>query len=72
MYIQCKVYLQLCRKWKAYNRTIVVQVIFYKIYSDVYYGSFSKCWLLLADQGLKARMLGHHWIDIMGGWWTVT
>ena len=27
MYIQCKVYLQLCRKWKAYNRTIVVQVI---------------------------------------------
>jgi len=25
MYIQCKVYLQLCRKWKAYNRTIVVQ-----------------------------------------------
>ena len=27
MYIQCKVYLQLCRKWKAYNRTIVVQVL---------------------------------------------
>lgn len=25
MYIQCKVYLQLCRKWKAYNRTIMVQ-----------------------------------------------
>ena len=26
MYIQCKVYLQICRKWRAYNRTIVVQV----------------------------------------------
>ena len=26
MYIQCKVYVHLCRKWKAYNRTIVVQV----------------------------------------------
>ena len=25
MYIQCKVYIQICRKWKAYNRTIVVQ-----------------------------------------------
>jgi len=25
MYIQCKVYVHLCRKWKAYNRTIVVQ-----------------------------------------------
>ena len=25
MYIQCKVYVQLCRKWKAYNRIIVVQ-----------------------------------------------
>jgi len=25
MYIQCKVYLQICRKWRAYNRTIVVQ-----------------------------------------------
>ena len=27
MYIQCKVYIHLCRKWKAYNRIIVVQVI---------------------------------------------
>ena len=26
MYIQCKVYIQICRKWRAYNRTIVVQV----------------------------------------------
>jgi hypothetical protein len=26
MYIQCKVYIQICKKWKAYNRTIVVQV----------------------------------------------
>lgn len=26
MYIQCKVYVHLCRKWKAYNRIIVVQV----------------------------------------------
>ena len=26
MYIQCKVYIHLCRKWKAYNRIIVVQV----------------------------------------------
>ncbi len=25
MYIQCKVYVHLCRKWKAYNRVIVVQ-----------------------------------------------
>eukprot|EP00090_Calanus_glacialis_P014613 TRINITY_DN23438_c0_g1_i1.p1 TRINITY_DN23438_c0_g1~~TRINITY_DN23438_c0_g1_i1.p1 ORF type:complete len:314 (-),score=69.83 TRINITY_DN23438_c0_g1_i1:830-1771(-) len=25
MYIQCKVYIQICKKWKAYNRTIVVQ-----------------------------------------------
>lgn len=25
MYIQCKVYIHLCRKWKAYNRIIVVQ-----------------------------------------------
>ena len=25
MYIQCKVYIQICRKWRAYNRTIVVQ-----------------------------------------------
>lgn len=25
MYIQCKVYVHLCRKWKAYNRIIVVQ-----------------------------------------------
>ena len=25
MYIQCKVYVYLCRKWKAYNRVIVVQ-----------------------------------------------
>ena len=25
MYVQCKVYLHLCRKWKAYNRIIVVQ-----------------------------------------------
>ncbi len=25
MYIQCKAYLHLCRKWKAYNRVIVVQ-----------------------------------------------
>jgi len=25
MYIQCKVYMQICKKWKAYNRTIVVQ-----------------------------------------------
>lgn len=25
MYIQCKVYLHICRKWRAYNRTIVVQ-----------------------------------------------
>ena len=28
MYIQCKVYIHLCRKWKAYNRIIVVQVTF--------------------------------------------
>ena len=28
MYIQCKVYIQICRKWRAYNRTIVVQVIY--------------------------------------------
>ena len=27
MYIQCKVYIQICKKWKAYNRTIVVQVM---------------------------------------------
>ena len=27
MYIQCKVYIQICKKWKAYNRTIVVQVL---------------------------------------------
>ena len=26
MYIQCKVYIQICRKWRAFNRTIVVQV----------------------------------------------
>ena len=26
MYIQCKIYIQICKKWKAYNRTIVVQV----------------------------------------------
>ena len=26
MYIQCKVYVHLCKKWKAYNRIIVVQV----------------------------------------------
>jgi E3 ubiquitin-protein ligase MARCH1/8 len=26
MYIQCKVYIQICKKWKAYNRTIVVEV----------------------------------------------
>ena len=25
MYVQCKVYVHLCRKWKAYNRIIVVQ-----------------------------------------------
>ena len=25
MYIQCKVYVHLCRKWKAFNRIIVVQ-----------------------------------------------
>lgn len=25
MYVQCKVYIQLCRKWKAYNRTIFIQ-----------------------------------------------
>jgi len=25
MYIQCKVYVHLCKKWKAYNRIIVVQ-----------------------------------------------
>jgi len=25
MYIQCKIYIQICKKWKAYNRTIVVQ-----------------------------------------------
>ena len=25
MYVQCKVYIHLCRKWKAYNRIIVVQ-----------------------------------------------
>lgn len=25
MYIQCKVYIQICKKWRAYNRTIVVQ-----------------------------------------------
>ena len=30
MYIQCKVYIHLCRKWKAYNRIIVVQVIIQK------------------------------------------
>ena len=29
MYIQCKVYIHLCRKWKAYNRIIVVQVTFF-------------------------------------------
>ena len=27
MYIQCKVYVHLCRKWKAYNRIIVVQEV---------------------------------------------
>ena len=26
MYIHCKVYVHLFRKWKAYNRTIVIQV----------------------------------------------
>ena len=26
MYIQCKVYIQICKKWKAFNRTIIVQV----------------------------------------------
>ena len=26
MYVQCKVYIQFYKKWKAYNRTIVVQV----------------------------------------------
>jgi len=25
MYVQCKAYLHLCKKWKAYNRVIVVQ-----------------------------------------------
>ena len=33
MYIQCKVYVHLCRKWKAYNRTIVVQVSCIHIFS---------------------------------------
>lgn len=25
MYVQCKMYVQLCRKWKAYNRVIYIQ-----------------------------------------------
>ena len=29
MYIQCKVYVHLCKKWKAYNRIIVVQVLYF-------------------------------------------
>ena len=39
MYIQCKVYVHLCRKWKAYNRTIVVQVSCIHIF--LFYYSFS-------------------------------
>ena len=34
MYIQCKVYIQICRKWRAYNRTIVVQVKNYILKTD--------------------------------------
>ena len=34
MYIQCKVYIHLCRKWKAYNRIIVVQVIKHYLFSE--------------------------------------
>ena len=40
MYIQCKVYIQICRKWKAYNRTIVVQVHFSKCFSCLNIFSF--------------------------------
>ncbi len=25
MYVQCKMYVQLCRRWKAYNRVIYIQ-----------------------------------------------
>jgi hypothetical protein len=25
MYVQCKMYVQLCSRWKAYNRTVFVQ-----------------------------------------------
>ncbi len=25
MYVQCKMYVQLCRRWKAYNRVIFIQ-----------------------------------------------
>ena len=40
MYIQCKVYVHLCRKWKAYNRTIVVQVSCIHIFLFFYSFSF--------------------------------
>ena len=25
MYVQCKMYVQLCRRWRAYNRVIFIQ-----------------------------------------------
>ena len=36
MYIQCKVYVHLCRKWKAYNRIIVVQVTYSTVQKVLY------------------------------------
>ena len=49
MYIQCKVYVHLCRKWKAYNRTIVVQVSCIHIFLSLLFIPISHRILLLSQ-----------------------
>ena len=62
MYIQCKVYVHLCRKWKAYNRTIVVQVSCIHIF--FFFSSFilvehCYCHSVVEWSGMKAFFKSH-------------
>ena len=37
MYIQCKVYITLCRKWRAFNRYVILTLIFSIYFLFIFY-----------------------------------
>ena len=53
MYVQCKMYVQLCKRWRAFNRVIYVQNAPEKVCTFIVVG------VVFSPQGMLARRALH-------------